>query len=793
MANKNDRSRGINKANKNISKLAGSVKDNMDYLYRSTYMSSPQQNDDIKRISADINKNLDKIVNKNMELFGKPNMSNLYSRMALSGNNSSEDELVKDISQMFDTAAMTDDLYNTFMNNKYLKELDQEIDTICKYMPKLEEALAVQKDCVLSADHFSKNFLSFQKISASTTSEVTFSERCKRMETRYKLAELTDAMYDDIAKYGECFVYRVPYNIAIGKLLASKQASEELPINTIKEAEIDTDSSSMNEHYLFSLNKNKCVIKDERRTETVLESAVSSRDNTVMESLCHLHNDESFNIGVEICTKGIIESAIKDKYNAIHNKTSNVKSLASIYENSINEANDKFELNGDIDLVNRKKNSNYVVANDGLISGAEQKPVDVKTTGCVVKRCPREMVYPIYIEDMCMGYYYFEISDPSLDGESFMGFKSIFSDALSNSRNGNMINGVDAVRRDETLKYVANQLSRFIDKKFVNANQDLSREIYMILKYNDQFNISNVNNFKVTFIPPEDMVHFYFNQDPITHRGISDLEKGLIPAKIYASLYITTSIGNLTRSIDKRVYYVKQTADKNIAGCLLNVINQIKQSNFNIRQFQSINNILNITGRYNDYVIPTNASGDAPIQFEVMQGQEIQTPTDLMQALEEAAINSTGIPIEIIQSRQSVDYAMQLTMSSSKVLRFCYKRQELYEHLLSELITPIYNYEYSENERLKVTLPPPSFINVTNTNQLITNTKEFVQNIVEMKMAGNEDEKLKNAYTNKLFEYYIGTHLDTAKHQELYDKSVLEVNAEKNESHSDENDNDSGY
>lgn len=792
MANKNDKLRGINRANKTISKLADSVKNNMDYLYRSTYMSSSQQSDDIKRISADINRNLDKIVNKNMELFGKPNMSNLYSRMALD-NNSNSDELAKDISQMFDSASMTDDLYNTFMNNKYLKELDQEIDTICKYMPKLEEALAVQKDCVLSADHFSKDFLSFQKVSASATSEVTFSERCKRMEIKYKLAELTDEMYDDIAKYGECFVYRVPYNIAIGKLLASKQANEEIPMNTMKEMNSEDDiSMPTNEHFLFSLNKNKCTIKDEHRSETILESAASNRDNATIEPLCHLHNDESFNIGVEICTKGIIESAIKDKYNAIHNKAANVKSLASIYENSIHEANDKFELNGDIDLTKRK-NSDYVVANDGLIAGNNLKPINVKAVGCVVKRCPREMVYPIYIEDMCMGYYYFEISDPSLNGESFMGFKSIFSDALSNSRNGNMINGVDAIRRDETLKYVANQLSKFIDKKFVNANQDLSREIYMILKYNDQFNIGNVNNFKVTFIPPEDMVHFYFKQDPITHRGISDLEKGLIPAKIYASLYITTSIGNLTRSIDKRVYYVKQTADKNIAGCLLNVINQIKQSNFNIRQFQSINNILNITGRYNDYVIPTNASGDAPIQFEVMQGQDIQTPTDLMQALEEAAINSTGIPIEIIQTRQSVDYAMQLTMSSSKVLRFCYKRQELYEHLLSELITPIYNYEYNENERIKVTLPPPSFINVTNTNQLITNTKEFVQNIVEMKMAGNDDENLKNAYTNKLFEYYIGTHLDTAKHQELYDKTILEVNAEKNESHSDENDNDSGY
>ena len=99
MANKNDKSRGINRANKTISKLADSVKNNMDYLYRSTYMSSSQQSDDIKRISADINRNLDKIVNKNMELFGKPNMSNLYSRMALD-NNSNSDELVKDMTKI---------------------------------------------------------------------------------------------------------------------------------------------------------------------------------------------------------------------------------------------------------------------------------------------------------------------------------------------------------------------------------------------------------------------------------------------------------------------------------------------------------------------------------------------------------------------------------------------------------------------------------------------------------------------------------------------------------------------
>ena len=49
-----------------------------------------------------------------------------------------------------------------------------------------------------------------------------------------------------------------------------------------------------------------------------------------------------------------------------------------------------------------------------------------------------------------------------------------------------------------------------------------------------------------------------------------------------------------------------------------------------------------------------------------MQGQQIEIKTELLNLLEEAAINSTGVPLELIQSRQSPDYAMQLTMSKTK-------------------------------------------------------------------------------------------------------------------------------
>ena len=94
------------------------------------------------------------------------------------------------------------------------------------------------------------------------------------------------------------------------------------------------------------------------------------------------------------------------------------------------------------------------------------------------------------------------------------------------------------------------------------------------------------------------------------------------------------------------MYYVKQSVEQNIAKTMLKTINEIKKSNFGVRQVENINNVLNITGRFNDYIIPRSADGTSPIEFEVMQGQQIEIKTELLNLLEESAINITGVPIE---------------------------------------------------------------------------------------------------------------------------------------------------
>ena len=139
----------------------------------------------------------------------------------------------------------------------------------------------------------------------------------------------------------------------------------------------------------------------------------------------------------------------------------------------------------------------------------------------------------------------------------------------------------------------------------------------MFLKYNDAVKNGEKASFRVSFIPPDDIEHIFFRQNPITHRGISDLQRAVTPGMLYILLYLTDIIGKISRSNDKRVYYVKQNVETNVAKTMMNVVQQIKKGNMGMRQIESMNNILNIVGKYNDYIIPLGPSGDPPIQFEV--------------------------------------------------------------------------------------------------------------------------------------------------------------------------------
>ena len=153
-----------------------------------------------------------------------------------------------------------------------------------------------------------------------------------------------------------------------------------------------------------------------------------------------------------------------------------------------------------------------------------------------------------------------------------------------------------------------------------------------------------------------------------------------------------------------------------------------------------------------------------------------------MNILEEMAINSTDVPLELIQARQSMDYAVHYTMTNSKFLRKIYNRQSKYQKFCSSIVTKIYNAEFNEDTELTVSLPPPMFLNITNTNQIINNTREYVESIWAEDTSDETDEIFKAIYKRKLLNYHLGSYIDIAKHEELRNKAWQEARLKRDES-----------
>lgn len=761
------------------------VSGNMSDLRSNTYLTTSDNRKQQAKLRNDIYKAIEGLNNKSYENTGLNNISTMYTRLI---NTMKDPNLPKSFEEIFSNDALMNSLSMSYMENKPIYDYDKEIDLVCSYMPKLEEALETKKDHVLSPDHFSKNFLKIKKdsdLSISDTQEDIFNKDIKIMKDKYKLEEFIEESYKKTSKYGEDFVYHVPYSTAIDKMLKDKSKYA----NTMNGSNVlGTLTASIQESGDITINNTSI--------ESISESTVIKYNGEKIEDKKFKQQLENVpELKVEICKAPYLESLIKDSrfvninYDKINNKSliheATVEFQKTIEDGTNGKVGDKYlntKETGKLRPFDKTLDDEIIVddtAKDGLMdvnNPEDKKKINVR--GCILKSIPRHRVIPIYIDEINMGYYYFEFQE----NDEYANMTNVNN--MFGNKTAEIINSDKNARmQDVLLKSIASAISDKLDKTFINNNQDLTKEIYSILKYNDLYNIEKTETkMKVTYIPPEDMTHCYFTKDPITHRGISDLAKALIPAKLWVCLNLTYIVGNMTRGQDKRVYYVKQQVDTNISQTLLTTIDQIKRSNFGVRQIENINNILNIIGRFNDYVIPVNQSGESPVQFEVMQGQQIEPPTEIMDKLEEQAINSTDVPLEVINARMSMDFATHYTMSNTRFLRKVIKRQSICEEtrMYSGLITRIYNLEYERNDVLKLVLPTPLFLDVSNTSQIIQNVNDLCNNIAEAFLADEEDETIKNKFIKKVKIDYLSTYINIDKMNEYLTNAKIEAVRDKN-------------
>ena len=776
------------------------VQDDLDSAYKKVYYSDNKDAKYIDSIRRTMDQDLNGLMDRSRLRNSGNSISDLYSR-TLANN---DDEMIKEFKQALSDESMLSDLMDMYSQNAVQRDLDREIDVVCKYIPKLEEALDIKADHVMCADHFNQDNMEVTRLTNAGGKDVdqtdgsglgtadTTSADIESFKKKYELRELADKCYRKTAKYGEQFVYIVSYNKALKRLLRRSQNQGMLMENAVLNEENFGQVAGMQTFNVFFgvTNEKKGL------TESVYFEDVTTDDISQIPSMVL---NEYENLTIEINETGIIPSAFvaAQTKRRIMNETAMRFHVEYDGPQAVNEAIDGIASNGAM-----LSNNSYLrnahkefkkfarggtmksperLVMDGFIDskGAKKKAEEeINVPGCIVKLLDHTMVKILKIDETILGYYFIECNR-DMDTN-----QTTFSSTLGGLRPRRSTRDRENMDRpsmdDQVLMKIARSISQKIDTKFVNANQDLAREIYAILKYNADNGDGKVSRIRVSFIPPEDIVHVYFNINEKTHRGVSDLQKSLFPAKLLSCLYISNALALLTRGYDKRVYQVRQTVDTNIQAVLLSVINQIKQSNFNLRQIENMNNILNITGRFNDLVIPQNQNGESPVNFEIMPGQNIEIKTEFMQMLEEMAVNLTGVSLEMVNSRYQEQTATHITMSNSRFLIKIYDRQIKYQDFLSEIFTRIYQCEYGVEDELEVRLPAPVMLNFTNTSQILSAANELIQNIIMMKMGAQQtDEMLKQEFTSKLMVHYFKSFLPVEKINQLFEDARIDLATKK--------------
>lgn len=705
--------------------LLSSIRKGLANLYGRTYYTPPDGDSELTHLTDRINDSMGKIINDINYSTGLSSISTLYAK-AIDYQN--DPKVADGFDNLFKDMANDGSVYNVFFNNRSLRLFDAEIDMICKYMPMLEDALGVLCDNVISSDHFSKDFIfiSDENVSVENNKEF-FYNNIKVLKDKYDLLiKFQDIIYNT-SKYGERFYYIVPYERAIKKLLDNPE------------------NKFVTSHEAMSLTESGIL----KQTPALKESG-DVFVNTINKKEQSLDVEFTFNMSNSLSKEIVAHEAAANRLKHIKESALNFNEATTSTVSLV--ANDKLDASPFYDDTT---SNGLIVAGDNRFNTKE----DWGLNGCVFKELNRYKIIPVRIEDLILGYAYLENDRYGLDDD----FPVSDTTTPINAMGINVSTDLEATKNsavisDSIVKTVASKLSAAIDTKFIKLNKDLSKEIYTVLKHDLQ--AGKKNKYNVTFLPPDDVVHCYYKLDPDTYRGISDLYKSMIPAKLFIGLYITNTIGAMTRAQDRRVYYVKQSGiDTNISKILLTTIDQLKRQNFNIRQLESMKNVLNILGRFNDFVIPTDNSGNAPVQFEVMQGQQIDPQTDLMEKLQSMAVNSTDVPFEIVQARQSMDYAIQASMSNSRFLKKIYNRQTIANRFLSSIMTKLYRGEFNNPTAvIKVNLPTPMFLNLTNTNQIIQNANDVAQAAMEA-FSDDLDDNAKQIFFNnlkgKMLESYI--------------------------------------
>lgn len=596
-------------------------------------------------------------------------------------------------------AASIYNAYNDANRNKFIEM--QDLQFIAKFVPSLGQCVKIALTHIVSSDDLSgviqRIFDYGQSIDSEDAGIVT--KALETFETENKLLKKLKNVYRSTLVSGNYYVYAVSYKKLFTEYDNSLKARKNASGYKGFRADTAKESVTVDEFEYTSQS-----IALESADITAIGNALSPVSN---EKLTDEELEFKRLYTNNLATFEYIESPIPlpilDTIPAFEH-----------YESAIEAAGDN--------------------ASDGTYTMEGSNRFNI--AGTYLKFINARNVIPIMALDEIVAYLYVE---PKRD-KTKQNSVEVTIGQLSNIKKENAA--------EKAANLMAAKLEKVFSEKFVSQHTNFKKIIADCIMANGTIN----TDYKIQVIPVDDMIPFTVGEND-DGRGTSMLAESLFPAKLLTNIMIKKNLNYVNKSGDRTVAFVKRgKSDIHGSNQTMRVIRGLQESQVTFQDMFNSSMVFHKFASDGNIVLPQSMSGNRLVEFEKMEGQDVNLGTDYEKYLENLAIVGTHIPPLIIEQINNADFAKAYTTAHAGFAGVVAEWQSDLEYpttLLYKKIIQNLDIDESIKQRVLPTfefkLPRPKALSNSNTNENLSNALQLAETFINLKF-GESTEENKNAY-----------------------------------------------
>lgn len=623
-----------------------------------------------------------------------------------------------------------DQVYSYLMemyDNKYLEMAD--LKYVCKFIPVLGKAVKTTLDHLTASDEVADTVK--RKITFDTAVDdnikSTIIDKIEELETDHKLLrKLKNFTFRDALTIGSGFIYCIPYKdlfvmyeeqkknkerkdgIVNKYMRAAKEGREamegmyEIPDSIRLMNEASTAATESVTEILKSISAD--MFKDTVAKESFIKNSLAEADDIV----------KSFSFTEGAVLDVAMEEAqaffnVKDQYsNYTRKKTKEVKSeteLKSGFNNQIPDGTKdvKLSTNEESDLINM---------------------------GCYLKFISAKDLVPFEIFGETIGYYHVvsKRKKKAIGRVSTFNSEGLFTSALD------MAKQKKEMAVDNIVDSISDMIVSNFGHKFLIENKEFKKTIADCIISKGIVD----NDYNVQFIPAKYIYAFKINEN-IEGQGESMLTDSLFAGKMLLSYIVSKLLLFVNNAGDKTLVTThKGPIDLNGKNQLDRVVRQLEGGNISFGDFMAPNIMFNKFNRNANILIPTANNGTKLLEFERLEGKDLNMQVEMEEKLEKMAIIGTSVPDTIMEYVNDLQFSRQVVSSSIQYAGFVGSLQIDLEEPTTELYRTLLNYSNLSEEcrnaipHVKIELPRPKVLSNTNNGENVRVAKELADIIGEL-------------------------------------------------------------